>query len=193
MENGEIVRGESNITAAHSIIKKLCLEPEHCSPLPEALAAIQEADVITVGPGSLFTSLLPPLLVGDVAEAIAESNAVKIFICNLMTQPGETDNYTSGQHLEKIKEYAPEIDFDYVIVNSRPVSRLQAELYAVEGAHQIGLGDSLSPVLRGKSVELIRADLLEEGEKVRHSSEKLAQIVLNCALQAQATKVDLVV
>lgn len=185
MIDGRIVRGESNITAAHSVIKKLRLEPEYCTPLPDAITAIENADVITLGPGSLFTSLLPPLLVEDVAEAIGNSKAVKIFICNLMTQPGETDNFTSGKHLETVKEYAPEIDFDFVIVNSRPVTPVQAERYALEGARQIGLGDSLSPVLRGKSVELVRADLLDEGEKVRHNPEKLAQVVLNFALKAQ--------
>ena len=185
MENGTIVRGESNITGAHSVIKRLRLEPQRCSPLPEAIQAITAADIITVGPGSLFTSLLPPLLVEDVAEAIAASSAIKIFICNLMTQPGETDNFTSGQHLEKIKEYAPEIDFDFVVVNSRPISAVQTARYASEGAHQIGLGDSLSPVLRGKSVELVRAELLDEGEKVRHNPEKLAQVVLDCALKAE--------
>lgn len=190
MENGSLVHGESNITAARSRIRNLRLEPANCSPLPEALAAINEADIITVGPGSLFTSLLPPLLVDGVAEAINESAATKIFICNLMTQPGETDDFTSGQHLETVKEYAPEIDFDFVVVNSRPISDYQAELYSSEGAHQIGLGDSLSPILRGKSVELIRADLLDEGEKVRHNPEKLAQVVLNCARKAQTEFAD---
>jgi uncharacterized cofD-like protein len=185
METGETVRGESSITAAGSVIKNLWLEPQRCSPLPEALAAIAEADLITVGPGSLFTSLLPPLLVEDVAEAIARSQATKIFICNLMTQPGETDNFTSGQHLEKVKEYAPAIDFDFVIVNSRPVTDEQNRRYRRDGAHQIGLGDSLSPVLRGRSVELVRADLLDDSEKVRHNPEKLAQVVLDCALMAR--------
>jgi uncharacterized cofD-like protein len=185
MIDGRIVRGESSITAANSVVKNLWLEPAACLPLPESLEAIQAADVITLGPGSLFTSLLPPLLVEGMAEAIAESRATKIFICNLMTQPGETDDFTSGQHLEKVKEYAPPIDFDYVVVNNRPITDLQTELYAAEGAHQIGLGDSLSPVLRGKSVELIRANLLDDGEKVRHNPEKLAQVVLDCAVKAQ--------
>lgn len=185
MIDGRIVRGESSITAADSVVKNLWLEPAACLPLPESLEAIASADVITLGPGSLFTSLLPPLLVEGMAETIAESRATKIFICNLMTQPGETDDFTSGQHLEKVKEYAPEIDFDYVVVNNRPITDLQTELYATEGAHQIGLGDSLSPILRGKSVELIRANLLDDAEKVRHNPEKLAQVVLDCAVKAQ--------
>ena len=180
MIDGRTVRGESNITAAGGIIKKLRLEPVHCAPLPDAIAAIEAADVITLGPGSLFTSLLPPLLVEGVARAIGESRACKIFVCNLMTQPGETDDFNAAQHLEKVKEYAAEIDFDCVVVNSREISPAQAAVYAAEGARQIGLGDSLSPILRGKQVNLIRADLLEENEKVRHDPQKLARVVLNC-------------
>src|SRR5207237_5419006 len=91
LEDGREVRGETNITASRAPIHRLRLEPEQCLPLPEALAALRSADVITVGPGSLYTSILPNLLVARVAETINESHAVKIFICNLMTQPGETD------------------------------------------------------------------------------------------------------
>jgi uncharacterized cofD-like protein len=185
MADGSIVRGESAITGAKSVIKKLRLEPEFCPPLADAIEAIENADIITVGPGSLFTSLLPPLLVAEIADAIGCADAIKIFICNLMTQPGETDNFTSAAHLEKIKEYAPQIDFDFIVVNSRPISATQTALYAAEGARQIGLGDSLSPILRGRAVKLVRADLLEQGEKVRHDSLKLAQVVLNCALNLQ--------
>ena len=185
MMDGRIVNGESSITAANSVIKNLRLDPASCSPLPDAIRAIATADVITLGPGSLFTSLLPPLLVEGMAAAVGASQAVKIFICNLMTQPGETDDFNSAEHLAKIKEYAPDIDFNFIIVNGRQISAEQAALYAAEGARQIGLGDSLSPVLRGKSVELVRADLLEDGEKVRHKPEKLAQVVLNCALKVQ--------
>lgn len=186
MIDGRVVRGESHITAANSVIKKLWLEPDYCTPLPDAIRAIETADVITLGPGSLFTSLLPPLLVEGVAEAIGASLATKIFICNLMTQPGETDNFTSAQHLEKVKEYAADIDFNFVVVNRRRISARQTEIYAAEGARQIGLGDSLSPILRGKSVELVRADLLADGEKVRHDSLELASVVLNCAVTTQA-------
>lgn len=188
MMDGRIVRGESNITGANSTIKNLRLEPKFCQPLPDAIEAIRNADIITLGPGSLFTSLLPPLMVSGVAAAIGASNAVKIFVCNLMTQPGETDNFTSAEHLVKVKEYAPDIDFDCIVVNSRQISTQQTAIYAAEGARQIGLGDSLSPVLRGKAIKLVRADLLELGDKVRHKPEKLAQVVLDCALQAQTRK-----
>src|SRR5947209_12531395 len=100
LEDGTEVYGETQITASRAPIRHLRLEPEHCLPLPEALAAIRAADVITIGPGSLYTSILPNLLVARVANAIGSAHAVKIFICNLMTQPGETDGYTARQHLE---------------------------------------------------------------------------------------------
>jgi uncharacterized cofD-like protein len=180
--DGGIVRGETNIGMVGARIKRLYLEPEDCHPLPEALAAIYEADVITIGPGSLFTSLLPPILVRGVTEAIAESSAVKIFICNLMTQPGETDGLTSMRHLEIVREYAPDLNFDYVVVNNRPISEEQLLRYQEEGAEQIGVHGSISPeTIEG--AEVVYGNLLDEGEKVRHHPKKLAQVALLCALQ----------
>ncbi|MBS1796556.1 MAG: uridine diphosphate-N-acetylglucosamine-binding protein YvcK [Acidobacteria bacterium] len=182
LSDGSIVRGETNIGKLGHYIKRLYLEPEDCHPLPEALAAIDGADVITIGPGSLFTSLVPPLLVRGVSEAIAESAAVKVFICNLMTQPGETDGLTARRHLEIIREYAPMIDFDYVVVNNRPISDEQLARYAEEGAEQIGVHGSITPeTIEG--AEVVYGNLLDDGEMVRHHPEKLAQVVLLCALQ----------
>ncbi|MDQ3130610.1 MAG: YvcK family protein [Acidobacteriota bacterium] len=181
LEDGSVVRGETNVSKVGNSIKRLYLEPENCQPLPETLAAIYEADIITIGPGSLFTSLLPPILVEGVAQAIAESAAVKIFICNLMTQPGETDGYSAHRHLNIVREYAPEIDFDYVLVNNRPISVLQAERYASEGAEQIGVHGSVTPATV-EGAEIVYGNLLDDGEKVRHNPEKLAQVALLCAL-----------
>jgi uncharacterized cofD-like protein len=184
LEDGSIVRGETQISASRSKIRSLSLEPEQCLPLPEALAAIRTADVITVGPGSLYTSILPNLLVARVAKAIGEARAIKIFICNLMTQPGETDGYSARQHLETVKKYAPEIHFDFVVVNDRSVNEEQRLRYAAEGANQIGIeDDSMDEAVTGQT-EIVRADLLDEGEKVRHNSERLARIVLACREQA---------
>ena len=185
LENGETVRGETQISASKVPIRRLSLEPEQCLPLPAALKAIRAADVITVGPGSLYTSILPNLLVARVPRAIAESSAVKIYICNLMTQPGETDNYSARQHLETIRHYAPEIHFDFVIVNDKKISAEQAERYALEGAHQIGLDDDALDSVLDRSTQVVRANLLEEGEKVRHNSDVLADVVLACRQQAQ--------
>jgi len=186
--DGSIVLGETNISKVGNSIKRLRLEPENCQPMPETLAAIADADVITIGPGSLFTSLLPPILVEGVAEAIGESSAVKMFICNLMTQPGETDGFTAKKHLEIVEEYAPNIGFDYVIVNNRRISDEQMERYAEEGAKQIGLSDSISPETV-EGVEVVYGNLLDGDEKVRHHPDKLAQVVLLCAMQSQKSSV----
>jgi uncharacterized cofD-like protein len=186
LEDGTEVRGETNITASRSAIRRLRLEPEQCLPLPEALSAIRAADIITVGPGSLYTSILPNLLVARVAETIGEARALKIFICNLMTQPGETDGYSARQHLETVRRYAPEIRFDYTVVNDRPISPVQARAYAAEGARQIGLTDHLLEATFGGETEIVRADLLDDGEKVRHSPEKLARVIIACYEQSRA-------
>jgi uncharacterized cofD-like protein len=177
------VRGETQISASKVPIRRLLLEPEQCLPLPQALKAIRVADIITVGPGSLYTSILPNLLVSQVARVIGASPATKIFINNLMTQPGETDGYSARAHLEAIKRYAPEIHFDFVVVNNRRISAEQAERYAAEGAYQIGIDDPIDAAL-DQSTEIMRVDLLDEGEKVRHHSDRLAQVVLNCRQRA---------
>jgi uncharacterized cofD-like protein len=184
LEDGTVVRGETQISASHSAIKALRLEPEQCLPLPEALAAVRAADVITVGPGSLYTSILPNLLVARVAQAIGEAQATKIFICNLMTQPGETDGYSARQHLEVVKKYAPEIHFDFVIVNSRPISEEQRRRYAAEGANQIGLEEDAIDSLVSGATRVVRAELLAKGEKARHDSDSLASVVVACRKQA---------
>lgn len=185
LDNGEIVRGETHISASRVPIRRLSLEPERCLPLPAALKAIRAADVITVGPGSLYTSILPNLLVARVPQAIAESGAIKIYICNLMTQPGETDNYTAREHLETIRHYAPEIHFDFVIINDRKITQEQAERYALEGAFQIGLDNDALDSVVDRSTQVVRANLLEEGEKVRHNPDVLADVVLACRQQVQ--------
>lgn len=180
LDDGSTVKGETKIGKVGNSIERLYLEPEDCDPMPEALSAIASADVLTVGPGSLFTSLLPPLLVKDVAAAIAESGAVKVFICNLMTQPGETEGMTARRHLEIVRQYAPNINFDYLIVNNRPVSDVQINKYRLEGAEQIGVHGSIS----GETVEgaaVIYDNLLDVAEKVRHHPEKLARTVLKLA------------
>lgn len=186
LEDGSVVRGETQISASRVPIATLRLEPEQCLPLPQVLKAIRAADIITVGPGSLYTSILPNLLVAQVARVIGESRATKIFVNNLMTQPGETDGYSAREHLETMKKYAPEIHFDFVVVNDRRISKEQADLYAAEGAYQIGIDDPIDDAI-DRSTEIVRADLLDGGEKVRHNADRLAEVVLHCRKLAQAT------
>jgi uncharacterized cofD-like protein len=182
LDNGDIVRGETNVGLVGRQIKSLRLEPETCHPLPEALEAIHRANIITVGPGSLYTSLIPPLLVQGVSRAIAKSSAIKVFVCNLMTQPGETEGLSARRHLEIVKEYAPDMTFDYVVVNNHPIRYGQAERYENQGAKQIGIGDSITPeTIEG--VKIVSGNLLDAGAKVRHDSKKLADVVLLSALQ----------
>src|SRR5687768_10888777 len=183
LEDGSIVRGETQISASKVPIRRLLLEPEQCLPLPQALKAIRVADIITVGPGSLYTSILPNLLVSQVARVIGASSATKIFINNLMTQPGETDGYTARAHLETVKKYAPEIHFDFVVVNDRRISSEQAERYAAEGAYQIGIDDPIDDAL-DQATQIMRGDFLDGSDKVRHHSDRLAQVVLKCRQRA---------
>jgi len=186
LEDGREVHGETQITAARTPIRHLRLEPEQCLPLPEGLAAIRRADVITIGPGSLYTSILPNLLVAWVANAIGKAQATKIFIGNLMTQPGETDGYDARRHLETVTSYAPQIHFDYVIVNNRSISEKQAALYRADGAYQVELNTDASESMLDPETEVVRADLLDEGEMVRHNSETLARVVITCAEKARS-------
>jgi uncharacterized cofD-like protein len=183
LEDGSIVRGETHISASKVPIRQLHLEPEQCLPLPQVLKAIRLADIITVGPGSLYTSILPNLLVAQVARVIGRSAATKIFVSNLMTQPGETDGYTAREHLETIRKYAPEIHFDFVVVNNRRISEEQAQRYAAEGAYQIGIDDPIDDAV-DQTTEVMHGDLLDDGEKVRHHSTRLAACVLKCRQRA---------
>ncbi|HSK63323.1 MAG TPA: gluconeogenesis factor YvcK family protein, partial [Pyrinomonadaceae bacterium] len=183
LEDGSLVSGETQISKSSQGIRHLRLEPERCLPLPQVLRAIRSADIITVGPGSLYTSILPNLLVAQVARVIGQTKATKIYVNNLMTQPGETDGYTARAHLETIKHYAPEIHFDFVVVNDRRISKEQAERYAAEGAFQIGIDDPIDDAL-DQATEIVRADLLDGSEKVRHNSDRLAQVVLACRERA---------
>jgi len=183
LEDGSVVSGETQISKSAQPIHLLRLEPERCLPLPQVLRAIRGADVITVGPGSLYTSILPNLLVAQVAPVIGQSRATKIFVKNLMTQPGETDGYSARAHLETVRQYAPEIHFDFVIVNNRRINPEQADLYAAEGAYQIGIDDPIEDAL-DQTTEIVRADLLDGGEKVRHNADRLAEVVLACRERA---------
>jgi uncharacterized cofD-like protein len=182
LTDGSIVSGETNISKSGAQIERLYLDPADCKPMPDALKAIETANVITIGPGSLFTSLLPPVLVEGVADAIAASHATKIFVSNLMTQPGETDGFSALHHLEIFREYAPQIKFDYVIVNSKPITEEQQAKYTGEGAEQIGIHGSITPATID-TAEIVYGNLLDDSEMVRHHPEKLAQVLLLCALQ----------
>ena len=186
LEDGTEVYSKASIKALHGQIHRIRLEPEQCLPLPEALSAIRHADVITIGPGSLYTSILPNLLVPRVAQAIGQSRAIKMFICNIMTEPGPTYGYTVSQHLKTLKSYAPEIQFDYIIVNDRRIGDQLDAPYAAQGMHQTGLTEPLEMEF-GPEMEIIRADLIDEGSQSwnpKHSPEKLSNVIIACCKRA---------
>jgi uncharacterized cofD-like protein len=175
MDDGSVVHGETNITASRQRIVELTLDPADAEPLPETLEAIERADLITIGPGSLFTSLITNLLVKGVSEALASSNAVRVYICNLMTQANESLNLTASQHIERIYEHAHRPIFDYALVNTAPVSRVLLDRYAGEGASPI-VADI--EAIEALGVRCIAGDFAAEGDVVRHAADRVADAVL---------------
>jgi uncharacterized cofD-like protein len=175
MDDSSLVRGETNITASRQRIVELMLDPVDAEPLPETLEAIERADLITVGPGSLFTSLITNLLVKGVSEALASSKAVRVYVCNLMTQANESLNLTASQHIERIYEHAHRSIFDYALVNTAPVSQVLLDRYAGEGASPI-LADI--EAIEKLGVRCIAGDFAAEGDVVRHAADRVADAVL---------------
>lgn len=172
MEDGTIVVGESKIPLAGGKIRRVSIEPADVAPLPDALEAIREADAILIGPGSLYTSILPNLLVPEITRTIAESDALKIFICNVMTQPGETDNYTVSDHLDAVREHVGLDLFDYVIVNNGEIPEQVQSKYAEKGAKAVHL--DLDEVTR-KGYKVIADKLVLFRTYLRHDARKLSQ------------------
>lgn len=172
MMDGSIVTGESMIPKAGKAIKRVFIEPPNVEPLAEAVEAIQEADAILIGPGSLYTSIIPNLIVPKLAEAIVSSEALKMFVCNVMTQPGETDNYSVGDHLEAVYNHIGYHLFDYVIVNDGEIPPQVQSKYAEKGAKAVHL-DLEEVKKRGYKVIADRLVLFRT--YLRHDAEKLSQ------------------
>ncbi len=180
MDDGSTVHGETNITASQRSITELMLSPTDAQALPEALDAIASADLITIGPGSLYTSLITNLLVRDVPQAIARSRATRVFICNLMTQANESLGLTASQHIEKILDHAGSQIFDYALINTGQVDAKTLDHYARSG--QSPIAADLNRV-RSLGVTPITGDFLHPGEVLRHSHDVVAETVLQLALE----------
>jgi uncharacterized cofD-like protein len=174
-QDGSIVMGERKIAETGKPIRRVFLEPKDCRPLPELLEAIDRAHLVALAPGSLFTSLLPNLLVPGVADALRTSPALKVYVANLMTEPGETDGFTLSDHVAALVEHAGHGVVDGVVVNRRPISERALKQYAAAGAHQIS--QDLDRVKQW-GVWVHEADLVSAGEKVRHHPRKLGQALL---------------
>jgi uncharacterized cofD-like protein len=178
MHDGSVVLGETRINGSEKRIVELSLLPPDVRPLPEALDAIADADLITVGPGSLYTSLICNLLVPGIPEAIAESRALKVFVCNLMSEANESLGLDAVGHLWAVYRHAKRPIFDYVLVNSRPVSPGLAALYAEEGACQV-TADTAE--LQRFGVEPVMGDFLEEEGVARHATDRVAAELMRLA------------
>ena len=174
LENVAVVEGESNISKSRTPIERVYLEPSGAQPLDEVIGAIREADAIVLGPGSLYTSILPNLLVARIASEIAASNAVKIYVCNVMTQPGETVNYTASRHVEALFTNTGARVCDIAIVNDE-LPRKLLDAYAEEGQLPVVVDKTRLDRL---GITTVRASVISETQTVRHDPEKLAAVVI---------------
>jgi uncharacterized cofD-like protein len=181
MQDKTRVLGETKITASKGRIAELFLVPPNPEPLPQTLEAIARADLITIGPGSLFTSLIPNLLVRGVAAAIRESSALKVYICNLMTQANESLDRTAADHIRALNDHAGYQMFDYALINRAPLSGDLKAKYTLEGASQI-VADV--EALEAMGVCPVLGDYLSEDSVARHATDRVATDLLSLALQA---------
>ena len=186
MNDGSRVRGETNITASKKRIVKLQLVPANAPPLPQTLRAIAEADLITIGPGSLFTSLVTNLLVRGVPEAIAKSKAVKAYVCNIMTQANESIGLTASDHIRALFTHARHKVFDYALINRTTLSSELLGKYAEEGSEPVKA--DLDEV-RSLGVEPILGDYLDASGLARHNSARLAEDLLSLAARVRTEQV----
>ncbi len=181
MDDGSTVHGETNITASRQRIVELMLEPANAEPLPGTLEAIAEADLVTLGPGSLYTSLITNLLVKGIPEALAASKATRVYVCNLMTQANESLGLSASQHIEKILQHAwasgvaGDRIFDYALINTAPISPMLLEKYAAEGQQPIEVDLER---IRALGVEPVTGNFVHEGDVLRHDYDKVTDALL---------------
>lgn len=182
MEDGTVVEGESQIPEVHKKIHRVRLFPEQVQPVQSALDALTNADAIILGPGSLYTSIMPNLLVDGVAEAIRKSKAIKIYICNVMSQPGETDGYTASMHAKAIIDHGGKGIIDYMLVNDSPISPAMQDYYAAKGAYPVEVDED---AINALGVGFVKADIINEKELIRHDPDKLSKAVMNMVYHLQ--------
>ena len=185
LKNGNIVKGESQIPKEaikqKSPIERLVLEPEDAVPLKEALDAIKEADAIVMGPGSLYTSVIPNLLVNKISSAVRKSKAYKVYISNIMTHPGETDGFTASDHLKTIQKYGGKDIVECVIANCGAISDELKEKYDKEGAKLVELDEEN---IKSQGVDLIVGNLIKmESGFIKHDADYLAQILVETIME----------
>jgi uncharacterized cofD-like protein len=175
MADGKVVLGETRIAKSGKKIRRLSLRPRRVRPLPEVLEAIKQANLILVGPGSLYTSILPNLLVSGVAEAIEKSSATRVLVANLMTQPGETQGYSLADHVRVIYSHTRRKLFDWVVASNQRISPEVALRYSRRGAEpvRVDIQD-----LQRVGVRCLLDNLLEEHGVVRHNAARISQLLI---------------
>lgn len=176
MTDGTFVLGQAEIAQARKRVRRLRMVPENVPATKSALEAIKNADILVLGPGSLYTSVICNLLVPEIREAVLKSKAVKIYVCNVMTQPGETDGFGAYEHVKTLMEYAGDPFLDYVIVNNEDISDEQIALYRAKGQEPI------SPdieQIEQMGIKVIPAKLVSKSDMVRHDPQKLAQAIMS--------------
>ena len=179
LRDGRVIKGESDIPKAGGEVTDAFLEPDNCEAPPEVIKAIAEADAIILGPGSLYTSVMPNLLIKNIAKALKQANAPIIYVCNVMTQTGETDGYTAADHLQAINHHVKKQLVDYAIVNVDPPHLLR-EKYEKEGCHPVK--PDLQR-LRSMGVVPVPSNLVKEDQLVRHDPDFLAETIVDLLSQ----------
>jgi uncharacterized cofD-like protein len=183
MTDGKVILGETSITKSGKKIRRLRLHPRRVRPLPEVLEAIAQANLILVGPGSLYTSILPNLLVSGVAEAIDKSSATKVYIPNIMTQPGETQDFSLADHVRVIYTHVRRKLFDWVVANNQPISPGVAQRYLAQGAEEVKVD---LRELQRMGCRCLFDGLVEEHGVVRHDSNHLAKVLVEEFIERSA-------
>jgi uncharacterized cofD-like protein len=190
LANGKKVQGESRISRSRSRIEKIAIHPRRPKPLPETLEAIAKADLITLGPGSLFTSVIPNLLVDGIPKAIAQSPAVKVYFVNLMSQPGETTNFRASDHVAAILRHTKRPIVDVCVVNSHAIRGRVLDRYQANAARPV---ENDLENLEALGVKVISDDLVRMAghrvqEKIRHDSSVIGAIAFELAQKSQKRK-----
>jgi uncharacterized cofD-like protein len=175
LSDGTVIEGESRIAGARSPIRRLRLDPPDAAAPPEALDALERADLIVLGPGSLYSSLVAVLLARGLPEAIVRSRARVVLVMNLMTEPGETDGYTGVDHLIAVRRHAPILPIHDVLVNTAPLAPELVARYAAQGAGPVPADVKLLTAL---GLTVVEGDLLAAGDDVRHDPDKLGRALL---------------
>ena len=184
LDSGKVIAGETKISRSRNMrIREILLKPRKCRPLPETMEAIAAADLICLGPGSLYTSVIPNLLVDGIPGAIRRSPALKAYFVNLMWQPGETIGYSASDHIRAIDAHAGGGLVDVAVVNTRPIGAALRRRYAAARVYPVGI-DRLR--LAGMGLRVVGRNLLAVSPRVRHDSQATASVAMELAAEGRA-------